>query len=73
VCVVIISTYTEGRAPEGSEWFCQWLEDTAEDFRVQKTLLDGLYYAVFGLGNSLYKDHFASVSMQQTLTAASYC
>ncbi|XP_076472908.1 S-adenosyl-L-methionine-dependent tRNA 4-demethylwyosine synthase TYW1-like [Babylonia areolata] len=60
VCIFIISTYVEGRPPEGSEWFVQWLQDTADDFRVQKTLLSDLYYAVFGLGNSLYRDHFCT-------------
>ena len=66
VCVFIISTYTEGRPPEGAQWFCQWLEDTAGDFRVQKTLLSDLYYAVFGLGDSLYQDHFCTVSAPLT-------
>nr|KAG5707049.1 hypothetical protein BaRGS_019654 [Batillaria attramentaria] len=61
VCVFFVSTYTEGRPPEGTEWFYKWLQDTAADFRVQKTLLSGLYYAVFGLGNSLYKEHFSEV------------
>ncbi|KAK7087279.1 S-adenosyl-L-methionine-dependent tRNA 4-demethylwyosine synthase TYW1-like [Littorina saxatilis] len=62
VCVFIISTYTEGTTPEGAKWFCQWLEDTVGDFRVQKTLLSDLYFAVFGLGNSVYKEHFCTVA-----------
>lgn len=61
VCVFIVSTYTEGQPPEGMEWFYQWLQEAASDFRVQKTLLSGLYYTVFALGNSLYKEHFAQV------------
>ena len=59
--VVIISTYTDGTPPDGCEWFMKWLDDTSDDFRVQKTLLKDLQYAVFSLGNSLYKDHFAVV------------
>ncbi|XP_022329631.2 S-adenosyl-L-methionine-dependent tRNA 4-demethylwyosine synthase TYW1-like [Crassostrea virginica] len=62
VCLVIfISTYTEGTAPKGAEWFVQWLEESASDFRVQKSLLSNLHYAVFGLGNSLYEEHFNTV------------
>ncbi|XP_033747588.1 S-adenosyl-L-methionine-dependent tRNA 4-demethylwyosine synthase TYW1-like [Pecten maximus] len=59
--VVIISTYTDGQPPEGSAWFLKWLQETASDFRVQKTLLKDLNYAVFGLGNSLYKENFCVV------------
>ncbi|XP_025091958.1 S-adenosyl-L-methionine-dependent tRNA 4-demethylwyosine synthase-like [Pomacea canaliculata] len=58
VCVFLVSTYTGGKPPEDTEWFFKWLEDTALDFRVQKTLLSGMCYAVFGLGNSLYKENF---------------
>lgn len=59
--VVVISTYTDGSPPEGSAWFLKWLQDTSSDFRVQKTLLKDLNYAVFGLGNSLYKENFCTV------------
>ena len=30
-------------------------------YRVQKSMLRGLHYAVFGLGNSLYGEHYNSV------------
>ena len=33
VFIVIISTYTEGTAPETAEWFFKWLEEAAKDFR----------------------------------------
>lgn len=58
VCLFIVSTYTDGQPPENVAWFYKWLSETADDFRVQKTLLNGMQYAVVGLGNSLYKDHF---------------
>lgn len=54
----LISTYTEGTPPEGCAWFCQWVSDTVSDFRVQKSMLSGLRYTVFGLGNSLYGEHY---------------
>lgn len=62
VCIIVISTYTEGSAPEGSGWFFNWLKDLAEDFRVTKAALKGLNFAVVGLGNSLYSDHFNTVA-----------
>ncbi|XP_067680903.1 S-adenosyl-L-methionine-dependent tRNA 4-demethylwyosine synthase TYW1-like isoform X2 [Haliotis asinina] len=62
LCVFIISTYTDGKPPGGTEWFYKWLQETASDFRVQKTLLKGLHYAVFGLGNSLYTENFNKVA-----------
>ncbi|XP_020628317.1 S-adenosyl-L-methionine-dependent tRNA 4-demethylwyosine synthase-like [Orbicella faveolata] len=60
-CVFIISTYVDGKPPESAEWFCKWLEEASNDFRVQKSLLSGLDYAVFGLGNSLYRERFNMV------------
>ncbi|NXC29444.1 TYW1 synthase, partial [Campylorhamphus procurvoides] len=61
ICVFLVATYTEGQPPESSAWFCKWLEEAANDFRFGKTHLKGLRYAVFGLGNSLYVDHYNTV------------
>lgn len=60
-CVFIISTYVDGNPPESAQWFYKWLEEASNDFRVQKSLLQDLEYAVFGLGNSLYEDNFNRV------------
>lgn len=60
--VVFISTYTEGSPPDGAEWFMKWLEESASDFRVQKSMLHDLQYAVFGLGNSVYGNDFNTVA-----------
>ncbi|XP_031549192.1 S-adenosyl-L-methionine-dependent tRNA 4-demethylwyosine synthase TYW1-like isoform X2 [Actinia tenebrosa] len=72
-CVFIVSTYTDGQPPEDAVWFCKWLEESSNDFRVQKSLLGGVKYAVFGLGNSLYKDNFNMVAknIDQWMTALS--
>ena len=58
ILVFLISTYTEGTPPESANWFYKWLSESAEDFRIQHSLLKGLKFAVFGLGNSSYQDHF---------------
>ncbi|PIK51683.1 putative tRNA wybutosine-synthesizing protein 1-like [Apostichopus japonicus] len=60
--VFIISTYTDGQPPESAAWFYNWLEESVNDFRVPRTLLSGVKYSVFGLGNSLYKENYNKVS-----------
>ncbi|XP_054749504.2 S-adenosyl-L-methionine-dependent tRNA 4-demethylwyosine synthase TYW1-like isoform X1 [Lytechinus pictus] len=62
LCVYILSTYTDGEPPEGGAWFYRWLHESVNDFRVPRTLLKGHRFAVFGLGNSLYQDHYNTVS-----------
>ncbi|NXC96081.1 TYW1 synthase, partial [Certhia familiaris] len=61
ICVFLVATYTDGQPPESAAWFCKWLEEAASDFRVGKGFLQGLRYAVFGLGNSAYVDHYNTV------------
>lgn len=58
ICAFIVSTYVDGNPPESAKWFYKWLDEASSDFRVQKSLLKDLNYAVFGLGNSLYEDNF---------------
>lgn len=62
VCAFLVATYTDGCPTESAEWFCKWLEESANDFRFGKTYLKGLRYAVFGLGDSAYRSHFNKVS-----------
>ncbi|XP_059163197.1 S-adenosyl-L-methionine-dependent tRNA 4-demethylwyosine synthase TYW1-like [Physella acuta] len=62
IVIVVVSTYTEGQPPEDAKYFYMWLEDAAEDFRVTKSTLSGMHYAVVGLGNSLYSEHFNTVA-----------
>ncbi len=59
--ILIVSTYTDGAPPKNAQNFLQWLEDTANDFRVEKGSLNPVKYAVFGLGSSDYKQHFNAV------------
>ena len=56
--VFILSTYTDGKPAENAEAFCEWLEDFANDFRVDKSVLSHLNFAVFGVGNSAYGENF---------------
>ncbi|KAM9370444.1 S-adenosyl-L-methionine-dependent tRNA 4-demethylwyosine synthase TYW1-like [Phaethornis superciliosus] len=61
ICVFLVATYTAGQPTESAVWFCKWLEEAVNDFRFGKTYLKGLRYAVFGLGNSAYADHYNTV------------
>ncbi|XP_075761218.1 S-adenosyl-L-methionine-dependent tRNA 4-demethylwyosine synthase TYW1 [Pelodiscus sinensis] len=61
ICVFLVATYTDGQPTENAAWFCKWLEEAANDFRFGKTYLKGMRYAVFGLGNSVYVDHYNTV------------
>ena len=57
----LVSTYTDGTPPESAKWFCQWVSEAVDDFRVQKSLLSELKFTVFALGNSLYANHYNTV------------
>lgn len=61
ICVFLLATYTDGQPTKSAEWFCKWLEEASTDFRYGQTYLKGLRYAVFGLGNSVYADHYNTV------------
>ena len=49
-------TWEGGAPPETAATFFMWLEDMVNDFRVSKTWLSSVRYAVFGLGSSVYAD-----------------
>jgi len=60
--IFIMSTYTDGEPPESAKWFSKWLQESSNDFRVQKSLLSNMKYAVFGLGHSLYSDYYCTAA-----------
>jgi tRNA wybutosine-synthesizing protein 1 len=62
VCVFIMATYTDGQSTDDAAWFMKWLGEAVRDFRVQKMMLNGMNYAVFGLGNSLYEENYNKVA-----------
>jgi tRNA wybutosine-synthesizing protein 1 len=57
-----------GKPPEDSSWFFKSLNEHANDFRVSKSHLNKLNYAIFGLGNSIYRENYNKVgySSEQT-------
>jgi sulfite reductase alpha subunit-like flavoprotein len=58
IVFIICSTWTDGKPPAKANRFFGWLTDAAFDFRVSKSLLSKLNYAVFGLGGDIYKTNF---------------
>jgi len=64
-CVVFVtSTYTDGKPAEDGRVFHDWLEDTAQDHRVDRTFLADVHYATFGCGNSQYSTCFNTVARE---------
>ena len=59
--VVIVSTHQDGMPPITASWFCSWLQDAANDFRVGRGALCGVKVAVYGCGNSLYGANYNAV------------
>lgn len=60
-CILVMSTYEEGKPAPDGQYFYDWLEDVRNDFRVGKQFLQKLKYAVFCIGDSAYKEHFCGV------------
>lgn len=66
IVVFVLSTYEGGVAPGRSSGFVHWLTDFSNDFRVNKTCLAGVRFAVFGCGNSDYDKNFNAVAKAVT-------
>ncbi|CAF0879055.1 unnamed protein product [Adineta ricciae] len=62
--LIFISTYEDATPPPSAKWFLMHLQEAATDFRVSKNELEKLTYAVFGCGNSLYRDNFNKVAKE---------
>lgn len=66
VVVFVLATYEGGVAPGRSAGFVRWLTDFSNDFRVNKKMLAGVRFAVFGCGNSDYDKNFNAVAKAVT-------
>jgi len=60
----VISTYTDGTPPESCAAFYEWLKDHSLDFRVSRNSYESVHYAVFGIGNSVYRKNFNSTGKE---------
>lgn len=56
--IFVISSYEDGSTSEDGKWLFKWMNETASDFRVNKTLLSNVRYTIFGVGDSNYGSNF---------------
>nr|XP_027203778.1 S-adenosyl-L-methionine-dependent tRNA 4-demethylwyosine synthase-like [Dermatophagoides pteronyssinus] len=64
--IILMPTFTGGEPPENARWFCQWIKDAANDFRLSKNALSQLSFAILGIGDSIYGDDFCLCSFKLT-------
>lgn len=66
VVIVLLSTHTEGAPPPNCAHFCTLLEDHVQDFRVGKTALAHLSFAVAGFGSLEYEaaGHYCTAALR---------
>lgn len=62
--IVLLSTWDGGRPPARARTFYEWLKDMALDFRVSRTHLARVRYAVFGLGNAEYDEDWCTAAVR---------
>ena len=60
--IFVVSTWTDGAPPPSAKTFFDWLHDMSLDFRVSNRWLIKSKFAVFGLGNSLYDEHYCTAA-----------
>lgn len=64
LCIVITCTWEGGMPPPSAVPFVLWLIDESRDFRIHKTQLAHLRFAVVGLGNSVYGENFGKCARE---------
>ncbi|KAF5182037.1 S-adenosyl-l-methionine-dependent trna 4-demethylwyosine synthase [Thalictrum thalictroides] len=62
--LIIASTWENGKPPESSNFFANWLAESAEDFRVGSLILSKCKFAVFGVGSRSYGENFNAVGKE---------
>ncbi|GAB2267342.1 S-adenosyl-L-methionine-dependent tRNA 4-demethylwyosine synthase [Dionaea muscipula] len=60
--LIVASTWEDGKPPPGAEFFANWIEESASDFRVGSLLLSCCRFAVFGVGSREYGERFNAVA-----------
>lgn len=59
---MVASTWENGGPPQNGAFLVNWVNESAEDFRVGAALLDKCKFAVFGVGSRAYGESFNSVA-----------
>ncbi|XP_059281123.1 uncharacterized protein LOC132034779 [Lycium ferocissimum] len=60
--LIIASTWDDGKPPKNAGFFVDWLNESADDFRVGSLLLSKCKFAIFGVGSGSYGETFNAVA-----------
>lgn len=60
--LIVTSTWEDGKPPPKAKFFADWIEESANDFRVGALLLSKCKFAVFGVGSGAYGESFNAVA-----------
>lgn len=63
--IIVMPTWEDGAPPPNGAVWAQWLKEQALDFRVDRTWLRSLKYAVYGCGNQEYGDLWCAAALAQ--------
>jgi len=57
IFLCVVSTVEGGKAPANAKFFCNWVAEAVNDWRVHDSFLSKVRFAVFGCCNTLYEDN----------------
>lgn len=60
--LIVASSWEDGKPPEAAKFFVNWIDESANDFRVGSLLLSNCKFAVFGVGSKSYEKTFNMVA-----------
>lgn len=60
--LIVACTWEDGKPPPSAKFFADWIDDSANDFRVGSLLLTKCKFAVFGVGSRAYGENFNAVA-----------
>lgn len=60
--LIVASTWENGEPPQSGSFLVNWVNESADDFRVGAALLKSCNFAVFGVGSRAYGDTFNAVA-----------
>lgn len=60
--LIVASSWEDGKPPEAAKFFMNWVDESANDFRVGSLLLSNCKFAVFGVGSKSYEKTFNMVA-----------
>merc|ERR1719471_2483744 len=56
IFLCVLSTVEGGKPPANAKFFCNWVKEAVNDWRVHDSFLDKTRFGIFGCCNTLYED-----------------